>query len=90
MLDEQAIAGDPAAGTGGACKIPWQSSWDATFYGPQVHPFFLIDLNGTYSLTSVFVYRSWGNSNVSLSFSHDGFTPSSPAASWDWAFGTAI
>lgn len=90
MLDEQELAGDPAAGDGAECKIPWTSSWDATFYGAQVHPYFIVDLNGTFSLTSVFAYRSWGSYNVSVVISHDGFTPSSTGAEWVWAFGTVV
>jgi hypothetical protein len=90
MFDEQDIAGDPAAGKGGVCSIPWQSTWDSTYYGTQVHPFFILDLNATYSLTSVFAYRSWGTHNVSVIISHDGFSPSSPSALWVWAFGTLI
>jgi len=67
ILDEQTVAGDPAAGSGGKCSIPWQPTWDVTWYGPQIVPFVLVDLNATYDVTSVFMFRDWGNINVTVS-----------------------
>ena len=87
LLDEQLAAGDPAAGTGGAVKNAWQTSWDAEYNdGPQVHTFAIIDLNATYKLTSAWLYRSWGKFNVTLVAGADAFS----GTTWTFGVGSSI
>lgn len=50
LLDEQALAGDPAAGTGGAVVSAWMPGY-AQWYYPWVNA--LVDLGGTYALEQV-------------------------------------
>ena len=77
LLDEQASAGDPAGGSPGAhcCNTSWTTPWDSSWYGPQLEPFALIDLGGTHSVSAVWLYRSYGSFNVSVSLGETPFPP---------------
>ena len=84
VLDEQTTAGDPAAGISGSCSSPWGTIWDGSYYGVQQQPFFIIDLNGMYDLTSVWLYRSWGPFVMDMAV---GPTPFDVSANWTWHVG---
>lgn len=87
LLDEQTLAGDPRGGKGGVPAVPWQTTWDGTYYGtPQVGPFAIINLNASVALDSVWLYRSWGHFPLNLTFGPDPFTPS-PNGSWNYTVG---
>jgi hypothetical protein len=89
VLDEQTLAGDPAAGSGGVPKVAYEPTWDATYYGPQVKPYFFIDLGSRTALTSVWVYRGWGHFNLSVEVTDVPADPTRAAAAWVWDFGGA-
>ncbi|QJD83976.1 fibronectin type III domain-containing protein [Cohnella herbarum] len=51
LVDEQAIAGDPANGSGGAPTTNWQAGWNASLYPAYAY----IDLGQSYNLTSLYL-----------------------------------
>jgi len=61
LLDEQALAGDPAAGTGGAVVSAWMPGY-AQWYYPWVNA--LVDLGGTYTLEQVRPHRGILDANT--------------------------
>jgi len=89
ILDEQDLFGDPAngKGTSGCCKTAFEPTWTAEWYGPQLKPFFIIDLFQRYTLTSVWIYRGWGNYNLTVSVSDYPADPTQASNVFTWAFG---
>ncbi|MCD9025943.1 fibronectin type III domain-containing protein [Cohnella silvisoli] len=51
LVDEQSIAGDPAAGTGGAPATNWQAGWNQSLYPAYAY----IDLGQNYDLSSIYL-----------------------------------
>lgn len=92
LLDEQQLAGDPAAGSGGVPTTSWETTWDATWYcqpaSCQLAPFFFINLNGTYDITSIWAYRGYGHFNVSFQVTDYPANPSQSTGSGVFTVGS--
>ncbi len=64
LVDEQALSGDPKAGTGGVPVTKWDTTWSAAYYPASA----VIDLGTTYTLTDMYFYDSdWGGTAVTVS-----------------------
>lgn len=61
LFDEQTIAGDPKAASGGTCSVTWQPGWA----GLPHHAY--VDLGQNYSLTDVYLYDLNGTSTFTVS-----------------------
>jgi hypothetical protein len=67
LVDEQNLAGDPRAGTGGAAKTHWMPSWNVPDYPWSCY----LDLGKEYVLTDIYLYD--------LEWKSGGFTVSAGA-----------
>lgn len=63
LVDEQEIAGDPAAGKGGKPKKPFFPGWGAWIYPVHVS----IDLGAKHRISRIFFYNETGESDILLS-----------------------
>jgi hypothetical protein len=69
LVDEQALAGDPKAGQGGAVRTEWMPSWQAADYPWSCY----LDLGQTYRLTDIYLYdHEWKNGDFSVSYGAPG------------------
>ncbi|MFD0715407.1 fibronectin type III domain-containing protein [Paenibacillus sp. GCM10027626] len=68
LVDEQALAGDPANGTGGAPVTSWQAGWNASLYPAQAY----IDLGQLYDLTSIYLRDTYDMYPITISAGSPG------------------
>jgi len=64
LVDEQALAGDPLNGTGGAVTTLWRTGFG--FFGTLEHPA-IIDLGQDYNIKNIFLYDGSGTCNYTVS-----------------------
>jgi len=60
LFDEQTVAGNPKAGSGGACASNWLPGWTG---GPHKA---YVDLGQAYNITDIYFYDFNGNSNFTV------------------------
>jgi hypothetical protein len=63
LVDEQIIAGDPAAGKGGNPVTSWHPGWGYPFLYPAS---VLIDLKGTYNITKIYFYDIQDKTTITI------------------------
>lgn len=63
LVDEQAIAGDPASGKGGVPSSPWFPGYKMFYYPGNI----VIDLKGLYKITSIYLYNDEGKTHINVS-----------------------
>ncbi|MBV9469435.1 MAG: hypothetical protein JO316_01265 [Abitibacteriaceae bacterium] len=63
LVDEQALAGDPATGQGGTPVTSWFPGWTKWYYPASG----IIDLGATYHLSRIFVYDGAGTGSFAVS-----------------------
>ncbi|MCD9025942.1 fibronectin type III domain-containing protein [Cohnella silvisoli] len=68
LVDEQATAGDPAGGTGGAPTTNWQAGWNSSLYPAHAY----IDLGQNYDLTSIYLRDTYGIADITISAGSPG------------------
>jgi hypothetical protein len=73
LVDEQNLAGDPRAGTGGAVKTHWMPSWNVPDYPWSCY----LDLGKEYVLTDIYLYDlEWKSGGFTVSAGSPGsWTP---------------
>jgi len=71
LLDEQTIAGDPAAGKGGQPKNPFFPGWSPSWYYPGA--FALIDLGVDYDFTGLYSFHQDGSVDVEFAIGTNPF-----------------
>eukprot|EP00039_Didymoeca_costata_P008781 m.116386 g.116386 ORF g.116386 m.116386 type:complete len:798 (-) comp14229_c0_seq11:91-2484(-) len=78
VLDEQELAGDPAAGKGGKVISPWSPGYEK-WYFPWMTA--VLDLNGTYKLSQAWFNHNNGALNVTVSFATENPLDTDPKTS---------
>ncbi len=69
LVDEQTVAADPRAGSGGAVATTWMPSWHQIDYPCSCY----IDLGQTYNITDIYIYdQEWKNGDFSVSYGSPG------------------
>src|SRR5690606_11360253 len=72
LVDEQALAGDPANGAGGAPATNWHPGFGNTPYPCSAY----IDLGQVYDLTEIYLYDTSGIADMTISAGNPGnWTP---------------
>ena len=72
LCDEQALAGDPAAGAGGTPLTFWSPGFTKWYY-PEV--FATIDLGATHDVTSIWGWHQYGGAHLELTFALELLKP---------------